>query len=129
MTRASAEAELLTRKIGWQKPASFRQVIDSAQDIKDGIGIGESIDNNLINPNSDHHDRVALRNAMEREGLGSTRILADSLVPEELRPAPIFDVDALVADLVEATPDESSGEEPDVVDFLHRPHACSLGHA
>lgn len=103
----------LTRKIGWQKPASFRQVINAAQDISDGIGIDESIDNNLINPNSDHHhDRVALRNAMEREGLGSTRILADALVPEHLRPAPIFDVESLHADVTEATPDQPSGDEP-----------------
>lgn len=88
----------LTRKIGWQKPVSFRQILNAAQDVADGIGVDEAIDHNLVNPNADQPlDRVALRNAMEREGLGSTRILADALVPEDQRPTPVFNLDDLDA--------------------------------
>ena len=89
----------LTHKIGWQKPASFRQVLHAAQDVEDGIEADQAIDNNLVNPNTSQPlDHVSLRNAMEREGLGSTRILADALVPEDLRPAPVFDIDSLEDD-------------------------------
>jgi len=86
----------LTRKIGWAKPASFRQVIGSAQDVVDGLAIEAAVDNNLINPNSNQDaDRIALRQAMDREGLGSTRVLADTLVPEEQNQVPVFDIDSL----------------------------------
>lgn len=110
----------LTRKIGWQKPASFRQVIAAAQDVADGISIDHAIDHNLINPNVDHDmDRLSLRNAMEREGLGSTRILADTFVPEDQKSVPVFDIDSL-DDFPEESEVESDASDDDDKDAKKR---------
>jgi MoxR-like ATPase len=66
----------LTRRLNWNKPASFRQIKAAVDDVLDGFPADFAIDHCLINPNADGASELtSLRETMAIEKLGTTNML------------------------------------------------------
>jgi hypothetical protein len=103
----------LTVRLGWFKPASFRQVCSTLQDIQDGIDSEIAIANNLVNPNAvGEHDKVALREAMNSAGLSAEKLFADVVTPGDKFQVPHFDLDLDVDSDFQLAPEVSHGGKP-----------------